>query len=143
MSEPLGCAAEPCNSCPYRKDVPSGVWSPEEYQKLPTYDENVPEPAFAAFLCHQTNLAGKQTACRGWLSVHKNSIAVRLAVLTGQVTVKQVLAKVRAKLYRTGAAACRAGMKHVKHPTIQARLLIMKLRKKIRAGDRKEKGRKR
>jgi hypothetical protein len=31
-------APKPCESCPYRKDVPSGVWSEGEYRKLPQYD---------------------------------------------------------------------------------------------------------
>lgn len=28
----------PCHSCPYRRDVPSGVWATEEYDKLLPYD---------------------------------------------------------------------------------------------------------
>ena len=26
--------SQPCSSCPYRKDVPSGVWAHHEYEKL-------------------------------------------------------------------------------------------------------------
>ena len=29
---------KPCASCPYRCDVPSGVWHPDEYAKLEVYD---------------------------------------------------------------------------------------------------------
>ncbi|MFD7961193.1 DUF6283 family protein [Streptomyces zaomyceticus] len=31
-------APRPCASCPYRRDVPSGVWSRGDYVKLPLYD---------------------------------------------------------------------------------------------------------
>ena len=31
-------AKNPCGSCPYRKDVPSGVWAVSEYLKLVEYD---------------------------------------------------------------------------------------------------------
>ena len=31
-------AKSPCGSCPYRQDVPSGVWAASEYEKLPAYD---------------------------------------------------------------------------------------------------------
>jgi hypothetical protein len=38
----------PCPSCPYRKDVPSGVWAPEEYDKLPAYDNDTPSHRLSA-----------------------------------------------------------------------------------------------
>ncbi|MGH3734203.1 MAG: DUF6283 family protein [Micromonosporaceae bacterium] len=28
----------PCETCPYRKDAPSGVWAAEEYERLRSYD---------------------------------------------------------------------------------------------------------
>lgn len=30
----MKCRTEPCETCPYRRDVPSGVWSADEYRKL-------------------------------------------------------------------------------------------------------------
>jgi hypothetical protein len=40
-SEALTCAARPCASCPYRKDVPSGIWAAHEYTKLLAYDGDI------------------------------------------------------------------------------------------------------
>lgn len=70
----------PCKSCPYRKDVPSGVWAAEEYDKLPSYDGEIVEQLMkggtALFLCHQQNNA----LCSGWLGCHgpENLVALRL-----------------------------------------------------------------
>jgi hypothetical protein len=60
----------PCGSCPYRKDVPSGVWAAEEYAKLPQYDGDTGEQfmkgAVALFMCHQRD----GCLCGGWLQTH-------------------------------------------------------------------------
>ena len=84
----LHVAASPCTSCPYRKDTPSGIWHPTEYEKLRQYDD--PQTSFAVFLCHYSLDSNRDTACRGWLSVACESVAVRLAVLRGTFTVEQV-----------------------------------------------------
>lgn len=59
-------APRPCESCPYRKDVPSGVWAEEEYRKLPDYDQETMKQPMGVFLCHQQN----QRVCGGWAGVH-------------------------------------------------------------------------
>ena len=64
MSE--GPRSQPCSSCPYRKDVPSGVWSYDEYEKLRAYDEPTPDQPFAYFACHAT----PEHLCHGWVVVH-------------------------------------------------------------------------
>jgi hypothetical protein len=57
---------DPCEFCPYRRDVPSGVWSKEEYDKLEQYDRPTPEQPFSWFGCH----AQPSFACHGWAVVH-------------------------------------------------------------------------
>ncbi len=70
----------PCPSCPYRRDVPSGIWAPEEYAKLPPYDgetgQQAEAGAFRLFTCHQ----GDEMLCAGWVGCHDmaESLAVRL-----------------------------------------------------------------
>lgn len=60
----------PCGTCPYRRDVPSGVWAAEEYDKLPGYDGDVPDQlragAMGLFMCHQRD----GCLCGGWLMAH-------------------------------------------------------------------------
>jgi hypothetical protein len=50
-------AKAPCKSCPYRRDVPSGIWHSSEYDKLPQYDGEIVDQLMkggqALFDCHQ------------------------------------------------------------------------------------------
>lgn len=60
----------PCVSCPYRRDVPSGIWSREEYEKLRGYDGEISDQAKAGahgvFSCHQAD----GHVCAGWAGCH-------------------------------------------------------------------------
>lgn len=70
----------PCGTCPYRRDVPSGVWAREEYEKLPGYDGEIIDQlqagALGVFMCHQRD----GCLCGGWLLTHgaDNLAALRL-----------------------------------------------------------------
>lgn len=118
---------EPCQTCPYRKDVPSGVWSEEEYEKLRGYDE----PDFLAasldfFLCHQSTVAGCAIACKGWLTVQSDSIAVRLALARGELTLEDC-APPKVALHESGNAAADFGERDLKRPKRKALQVIRKL----------------
>lgn len=66
----------PCGSCPYRRDVPSGIWDRSEYEKLPGYDGETWEQSFGLFMCHQKD----GCLCGGWLLTHDRNhlMALRL-----------------------------------------------------------------
>jgi uncharacterized protein DUF6283 len=72
-----------CAACPYRRDVPSGVWAADEYDKLIAYDEPTFGQPVAVFKCHAT----PEFYCHGWAVVHSNRgsaydlLALRLASL--------------------------------------------------------------
>lgn len=132
QSQPLHVAPRPCTTCPYRRDTPAGIWAPEEYEKLARYDD---EPLLATFLCHQTNATGIPTACRGWLSVHCESVAARMAVMQGRVTNDQRYAEVDVDLYANGREARDAGMAGVEHPDEAAQRAMDRLLAR-RAGQR-------
>ncbi|MGS2619304.1 DUF6283 family protein [Micromonospora sp. LZ34] len=76
-----GPATAPCGTCPYRRDVPSGVWDAAEYAKLPAYDQPTARQPGGLFLCHQAD--GR--VCAGWAGCHDtdNLLALRLAALQG------------------------------------------------------------
>lgn len=136
-NKPLHVAPTPCTTCPYRRDTPPGIWHPEEYQKLPLYDGGGGMPYLATFHCHQEGEIGRPTVCRGWLSVHANSPAVRMACFSGLIS-KEDMATIPYEaepgLYADGAEACRAGMRGVRRPGKRARQAIGKLkRRKARA----------
>lgn len=59
-------AKSPCDYCPYRRDVPSGVWAPSEYAKLPDYDRPTGEQPPGLFMCHKQNTH----TCAGWAGCH-------------------------------------------------------------------------
>lgn len=129
MKEPLKVADSPCASCPYRKDVPSGVWAKSEYVKLPGYDDGPQgQTEFAPFLCHHSPAIGEEYACRGWLSVHCQSAAVRLLMYTELVTEEQVFAKPTVPLFASGAEAAEHGMREIRRPSEAAIAMADKLR---------------
>jgi len=59
------CRNKPCEFCPYRRDVPSGIWDVTEYAKLPPYDLPTGEQPFGIFMCH----VDPDQACTGWVDV--------------------------------------------------------------------------
>lgn len=124
----LTVAVNPCESCPYRRDVPPGVWHRSEYEKLRDYDETH-EPALGIFLCHHSPNMEQEAICRGWLTVHADSIAVRLAVLQGNVTPDQRDAPVTVPLFEDGNQAADAGIKGIRRPNDKARQIINRLDK--------------
>ena len=134
MAEPLLVLPNPCSSCPYRKDVPPGVWHETEYVKLLEYSPDPFSdqlPFLGTFLCHQTNATGRETVCKGWLWVERESLAVRLGMMQrDEFAPEEVYRKPQVELYETGAAACAAGLSGIEAPSPAARRLMDRLRKK-------------
>ncbi len=110
----------PCTSCPYRRDVPSGIWDPEEYAKLPGYDGDVPDQAaagaFALFHCHQRD----GNLCAGWAGCHDmtNSLAVRMNAERLGPGVYDYVSPV--PLFASGAEAAEHGLRDVTEPSTSA-----------------------
>ncbi len=145
MAQPLLVAEKPCSTCPYRRDTPPGIWDECEYRKLPEYDDNPPSgmQAFGLFLCHHSPDMTREAVCRGWLSVHSQSVAVRLSMMQGVVTPEQVYAEPIVKLYASGREACDAGMAGIDAPGVNAQRAIDKLitKQKKRRARRKSRAR--
>ena len=137
QSVKLHVAPRPCNTCPYRRSTPPGIWAPDEYAKLPAYDRRPGDVTAegATFHCHQENATGVATVCRGWLGAHPDSFAVRLAVAVGLLDSDDInaLPDVDPTLYASGAEACAAGLAGVEQPSASARDAAERLMRK-RAG---------
>ena len=119
----------PCGTCPYRRDVPSGVWSSDEYAKLPRYDgetgDQIMAGATGLFYCHQND--GK--LCAGWVGCHdmRHNAAVRFApVHPDTFTYRSPV-----PLFASGAEAAAHGLRDVDHPGPAARAAIAKLERKL------------
>jgi hypothetical protein len=117
----------PCPSCPYRRDVPSGVWDASEYDKLPGYDGDIPEQlaagALALFHCHQRT----GELCAGWAGCHdmENNLAMRMHGRDVDPAAHEYVSPV--PLFGSGAEAAEHGKRHLAEPDDAARVKIAQL----------------
>lgn len=108
-------ATRPCESCPYRTDVPPGVWAADEYRKLPGYDAPTPFQPVGVFLCHLYGLGDQQRVCAGWAGCHdgEHLLSLRIAERDQKLTPEQVDQIIEYQspvpLFGSGAAAARHG----------------------------------
>lgn len=109
---------QPCAYCPYRADVPSGVWHEEEYRKLAAYDAATYAQPRAPFMCHEKS----GCICSGWAQVHENRpgcelLALRLAEIRhGRI----VLPAATVPLFASGTEAATHGMRDIDTPSANA-----------------------
>jgi hypothetical protein len=117
---------EPCSSCPYRRDVPSGVWAADEYDKLVDYDKPTGEQPFAAFGCHAT----PEHYCHGWAVVHSNRghqydlLALRIYAPGVEIPESAV------PLFSSGAEAAEHGKADIEGPSVEAKAVAGRLIRK-------------
>ncbi len=117
-----GPAPRPCDSCPYRRDAPSGLWAAGEYEKLLAYDFDTAYQPAALFMCHQ-NCAEDDRArlCAGWVGCHGGELlALRLAGVRGELSDSDLRAAFEYRspvpLFASGAAAAEHGVKSIENP---------------------------
>ena len=103
-------AKVPCGSCPYRRDVPSGVWHQSEYAKLPQYDGETMYQNRALFMCHQQD----GHLCAGWLACHGTDDL--LALRFTPVHASAYGYKSPVPVFSSGREAAAHGMKDVNNP---------------------------
>ncbi|MFF2618525.1 DUF6283 family protein [Kitasatospora sp. NPDC058046] len=136
-------APRPCDSCPYRRDVPSGIWAAEEYEKLRAYDAPTPHQPTAVFRCHQ-NDADSQAGrvCAGWAGCHGEAllaprIALVSAAMDGPTFEAVVTYESPVPLFSSGAEAADHGQADMDRPGPEADRLVDKIvrtRRDIRFG---------
>ncbi|WP_225636644.1 DUF6283 family protein [Streptomyces solaniscabiei] len=116
-------APRPCASCPYRMDVPSGIWSQEDYEKLPRFDGPTSTQPPGLFLCHQHDRNDDRArVCGGWAGCHDSDelLALRVAPIMGDITaetaeaVRHYISPV--PLFSSGAEAAAHGMRDILDP---------------------------
>jgi hypothetical protein len=122
-------AKRPCGTCPYRKDVPSGVWAANEYEKLPAYDAEMAFQPIARFDCHQRD--GK--LCAGWLACHGPHalLAIRWGLIAGKIDPEVLDYSTDVPLFKSGQEACDHGKRDIANPGEAAGRKIMGLLKVI------------
>ncbi len=128
-----GPSKAPCGTCPYRRDVPAGVWDASEYAKLPRYDGSTGDQlmmgATGLFFCHQND----GHLCAGWVGRHdmRHNLAVRFWPVAPEVF--DYVSPV--PLFASGMEAAAHGMSGIDAPDRDARLAISKLARKLPGSD--------
>ncbi len=129
-------AAVPCRSCPYRCDVPSGIWDRTEYDKLARYDQSTGYQPTGVFLCHLQDVDGTSPRiCGGWVACHRidELLSIRLASFHGRIleeTVNELYAyRPPVEIFASGAEAAEHGKRDIDDPDLGARLAIQKIEK--------------
>lgn len=118
----------PCGTCPYRRDVPSGVWDASEYAKLPRYDgdtlQQLAKGGTGLFYCHQND----GHLCAGWVACHDmyEAVAVRL----NPIAPDAMDYRSPVPLFASGAEAAAHGLAEIDAPSDAARRAIDKLERR-------------
>ena len=119
----LGPAPRPCTSCPYRQDVPSGVWEASEYDKLRAYDHETWAQPTKVFLCHQNDRGAEQSrVCSGWAGCHDTDhlLALRLAQVPPEVAQQVIDYQSPVPLFASGSEAADHGQREIDDPSEEA-----------------------
>lgn len=135
---PITVRKAPCTSCPYRRDVPSGIWAASEYAKLPMFDgetgEQADAGAFSLFYCHRT----PEFLCAGWVGCHDmtENLAMRLHGRDIDPAVFSYVSPV--PLFSTGAEAAEHGLRDLDAPGPQAQAKSQELLRVIARRNERE-----
>lgn len=110
---------EPCSACPYRRDVPSGLWAAEEYLKLVDYEGETWEQPAMAFRCHATS----DFLCHGWAVVGGyDLLGLRVDALVSKDTVE--IPEARFPLFSSHHEAAMHGLRQIQRPSRAAKDMI-------------------
>ncbi len=126
MDDPARARPRPCATCPYRRDVASGVWDAEEYAKLPGYDGDTWAQTPGWFGCHGDEGV---SVCSGWLGYRDPTelLAVRLGVVSGALDPSVLDYATDVELFASGAEAAAHGMAAIEAPGDDAAEAIRKI----------------
>ncbi|WP_300265732.1 DUF6283 family protein [Microbacterium sp.] len=115
----------PCATCPFRVNVPSGIWDATEYERLAAYDEETYAQPTAAFMCH----SGPSAVCAGWLGFGDPAdlLAVRLGITLGTLEATCATYETPVPLHPSGRAAAEHGMADIAAPSTKALNAIRKI----------------
>jgi hypothetical protein len=123
-------AKAPCASCPYRQDVPSGVWDASEYKKLPTYDGSIMEQlskgATKLFGCHQKD----GCLCAGWVATHGASDLLAMRLHGESIPPEVWSYESPVPVFASGREAAEHGMREIEAPPVAAKRVIDRLQRK-------------
>lgn len=113
---------QPCAACPYRTDVPSGVWQEHEYEKLRDYDDPTFNQPVATFQCH----ASPEFYCHGWAVCHSNR-GHEYDLLAFRFWPPDSIPEAAVPLFESGNAAADHGERDIDNPPPEAHAMMSTL----------------
>jgi Family of unknown function (DUF6283) len=131
MADCITVRDRPCSTCPYRKDVPSGLWARKEYERLLKFDGTTFDQANAnatqPLYCH-TDIT---KLCAGWVGCHDMDENLALRFLRERVCdwVYHYVSPV--PLFSSGREAYEHGIRELYQPGKRAQRMIRVLQRKI------------
>lgn len=127
----LTCAKSPCKSCPYRRDVPSGVWAKEEYDKLPAYDgeiiDQLRKEAYGRFDCHQRD----GHLCAGWVAAHGAGELLALRMQANKIDPSVWSYRSPVPVFSSGKEAAEHGKRDLDNPTARSKRMVKSLLRRV------------
>lgn len=117
---------ESCTACPYRRDVPSGVWAASEYEKLAEYDKPTGDQPAGAFHCHAT----PEVICHGWAVVHGRQDHAHELLAARLWHIDTSTVEEHSPLFSSGAEACEHGKRDIANPSEEAIETVARLQGK-------------
>lgn len=117
--------SQPCSACPYRRDVPSGVWAAHEYDKLRDYDNPTADQPFGVFACHAT----PDHLCHGWAVCHSNR-GHEFDLLSLRMTGSPAITEPAVPLFGSGNEAADHGQQDIEAPSGDAVRTVARLLRK-------------
>jgi len=118
---------EPCSTCPYRLDVPSGVWAHETYELLRPYDLPTADQPMRLFGCHAT----PEHLCHGWAVVHTTRgnefdlLSLRLHGIPPDAVPEAFV-----PLFASGSESADHGQRDIENPSGEAQATVDRLLRK-------------
>lgn len=98
-------ATSTCDACPWRRDVPTGLFPPERFESLrASIEQDLGNPMFA---CHKSP-EGKEFACVGYLMSDDSLQNVQVRIATAQGRIDRDALTAKGPLFETFDAMARA-----------------------------------
>lgn len=113
MTDTIRPPKVPCGTCPYRRDVPSGLWHRDEYEKLVGYDAPTYHQPHQLFMCHQQD----GCLCGGWLLTHGTDDLLALRLYHDRLDPSVWSYGPPVAVFESGAAAAAHGIAEIDDPS--------------------------
>lgn len=121
----LNQRSKPCETCPYLRSTPLGIWDKSEYLRLLQFDEPTYKQSSSTFRCHNDS----NCLCQGWLDCHDATqlLSIRIASIQQRLAPDFNFERSGADVYSSAKELVYANMRACGDPGDRAKRCIKKL----------------